>query len=93
VRTLWAIPSLLLLNAHYEAIPFTCGRRGERELWGTLLDTADPQACLWRERWTAVEASGPALAVLPIRAHKQKRRNPGNCHGRDQRNCMEAGQQ
>jgi glycogen operon protein len=35
---------LLLLNAHYEAIPFTLPRRDVDQKWELLLDTAQPQA-------------------------------------------------
>ena len=41
---LWGDSILLLMNAHYEAMPFTIPTRGEGEPWERLLDTADPTA-------------------------------------------------
>ena len=40
---LWGDSILLLMNAHYEALPFTVPTRGEGKPWERLLDTADPQ--------------------------------------------------
>jgi len=41
---LWGDSILLLMNAHYEAMPFTIPTRGGGEPWERLLDTADPSA-------------------------------------------------
>jgi glycogen operon protein len=64
---------LLLLNAHYEAIPFTLPATREEELWERLLDTADPQsmplACTGGQQY---ELQGRAMAVLRIRAQQEE---------------------
>ena len=64
---------LLLLNAHYEAIPFTLPATQERELWERLLDTADPQGipltCTGGQQYTL---QGRAMAVLRIRAQQEE---------------------
>jgi glycogen operon protein len=64
---------LLLLNAHYEAIPFTLPTTQEGELWERLLDTADPQGtsltCTDGQQYTL---QGRAMAVLRIRAQQEE---------------------
>jgi isoamylase len=56
---------VLLINTHYESIPFTLPSRGEGEKWERLIDTGDPGA----ERATyqgnnQYEISGRSLVVL-----------------------------
>jgi glycogen operon protein len=64
---------LLLLNAHYEAIPFTLPATREGELWERLLDTADPQGlpltCTGGQQY---ELQGRATAVLRIKAQQEE---------------------
>jgi glycogen operon protein len=60
---------LLLLNAHYEAIPFTLPATQEGELWERLLDTADSQDMpLEYTGGQQYELQGRATAVLRIKA-------------------------
>ena len=56
---LWGDSILLLMNAHYEAIPFTIPTRGEGEPWERLLDTADPPPRPWVSSRAAVRAARP----------------------------------
>ena len=64
---------LLLLNAHYEAIPFTLPATWEGEVWERLLDTAAPQSpplvCTGGQQY---ELQGRAMAVLRIRAQPEE---------------------
>jgi len=56
---------LLLLNAHYEAMPFTLPATEEGQQWERLLDTADPQGtplhCTGGQQY---QLPGRAMAVL-----------------------------
>ena len=60
---------LLLLNAHYEAIPFTLPARSEGQEWERLFDTADPHGepvcCLGGEQYAL---QGRAVVVLRTEA-------------------------
>ena len=60
---------LLLLNAHYEAIPFTLPARREGQEWERLLDTADPHGeparCLGGEQYVL---QGRSMGVLRTEA-------------------------
>jgi isoamylase len=60
---------LLLLNAHYEAIPFTLPARSEGQEWERLLDTADPHGepgrCLGGEQYAL---QGRSVVVLRTEA-------------------------
>ena len=64
---------LLLLNAHYEAVPFTLPATWEGELWERLLDTADPQslplACTGGQQY---KLQGRAMAVLRVRTQPEE---------------------
>jgi glycogen operon protein len=64
---------LLLLNAHYEAIPFTLPATQEGEVWERLLDTAGPQGppltCTGGQQY---ELQGRAMAVLRIRTQPEE---------------------
>jgi glycogen operon protein len=64
---------LLLLNAHYEAIPFTLPATQEGELWERLLDTVDPQGipltCTSGQQYTL---QGRAMTVLRIKAQQEE---------------------
>jgi glycogen operon protein len=64
---------LLLLNAHYEAVPFTLPATREGELWERLLDTADPQGlpvvCTGGQQY---ELQGRAMTVLRIKAQPEE---------------------
>ena len=59
---------LLLLNAHYEAMPFMLPATQEGQQWERLLDTADPQAlsllCTGGQQYLL---QGRAIAVLHTR--------------------------
>jgi glycogen operon protein len=64
---------LLLLNAHYEAVPFTLPATREGELWERLLDTADPQGmpleCTGGQQY---KLQGRAMAVLRTKAQQEE---------------------
>src|SRR6266571_5083215 len=64
---------LLLLNAHYEVVPFTLPATWEGELWERLLDTADPQslplACTGGQQY---KQQGRAMAVLRVRTQPEE---------------------
>jgi len=64
---------LLLLNAHYEAIPFTLPATREGELWERLLDTADsqniPLSCTGGQQY---ELQGRAMTVLRSKAQQEE---------------------
>ena len=64
---------LLLLNAHYEAIPFTLPATRKGEVWERLLDTADPQslplACTGGQQY---KLQGRAMAVLRVRTQPEE---------------------
>ena len=68
---------LLLLNAHYEAIPFTLPATKEGEPWERLLDTAEPQG---EPRPYAGEQpyalQGRSIAVLRTRAPQEEALQP-----------------
>jgi glycogen operon protein len=60
---------LLLLNAHYEAIPFTLPATPEEKWWEGLLDTADPQnQSVAYAGGQQYELQGRAVAALRIQA-------------------------
>ena len=63
---------LLLLNAHYEAIPFTLPALGEGQQWERLLDTADPQGM--PRAWPAGSSRSCKAAPWPSCAHKGSQR-------------------
>ncbi len=64
---------LLLLNAHYEAIPFTLPATQEGELWERLLDTADPQGMpLAGTGEQQYKLQGRAMAVLRVRTQQEE---------------------
>ena len=64
---------LLLLNAHYEAIPFALPATWEGEVWERLLDTAEPQSpplmCTGGQQY---ELQGRAMAVLRTRTQPEE---------------------
>ena len=72
---LWGDSILLLMNAHYEAMPFTIPTRGEGEPWERLLDTADPSAasmvCPAGQPYTL---QGRSMVVLRTAAPPQEER-------------------
>jgi len=64
---------LLLLNAHYETVPFTLPATREGERWEHLLDTADPQDMpLAGTDEQQYELQGRAMAVLRIKAQQEE---------------------
>ena len=72
---LWGDSILLLMNAHYEAMPFTIPTRGGGEPWERLLDTADPSAaamaCPAGQPYTL---QGRSMVVLRTAAPPQEER-------------------
>jgi len=72
---LWGDSILLLMNAHYEAMPFTIPTRGGGEPWERLLDTADPSAaamvCPAGQPYTL---QGRSMVVLRTPAPPQEER-------------------
>jgi glycogen operon protein len=63
----------LLLNAHFEAIPFTLPATREGERWEHLLDTADPKGMPLADTGEQqYELQGRAMAVLRIRAQREE---------------------
>ena len=74
---LWGDSILLLMNAHYEAMPFTIPTRGEGAPWERLLDTADPSAaamaCPAGQPYTL---QGRSMVVLRTAAPQQEETPP-----------------
>jgi glycogen operon protein len=68
---------LLLLNAHYEAIPFTLPAHKEGQEWEVLLDTAalpqGPQVHIGGDQY---KLEGRSMAVLRTRARDETRPAP-----------------
>jgi isoamylase len=68
---------LLLMNAHYEAIPFTLPVRYAGQEWERLLDTADPHAepasCPAGEPY---ELQGRSMVVLRTQLPPQEETQP-----------------
>jgi isoamylase len=64
---------LLLMNAHYEAIPFTLPALREGQPWERLFDTADPQG---ESRQSTCgqqyELQGRSMTVLRTRAQQDE---------------------
>jgi isoamylase len=69
--------SILLLNAHYEAIPFTLPVRYAGQEWERVLDTADPHGepvlCPAGQPY---ELSGCAMVVLRTQPPPQEETQP-----------------
>jgi glycogen operon protein len=64
---------LLLLNAHYEALPFTLPATQEGELWERLLDTADSQVLpLTYTGGQQYTLQGRTMTVLRIKAPQEE---------------------
>lgn len=68
---------ILLVNAHYESIPFTLPSRGEGEQWERVIDTGDPGA----ERATyqgndQYEIEGRSRVVLRTEPPPSKQEQP-----------------
>jgi glycogen operon protein len=64
---------LLLLNAHYEAIPFTLPATQAGELWERLLDTAAPRGMpLAGTGGQQYKLQGRAMAVLRVRTQPEE---------------------
>jgi isoamylase len=72
---LWGDAILLLMNAHYEAIPFTLPTRSAGEPWERLLDTADPHGesmvCPAEQPYTL---QGRSMVVLRTPSPQQEER-------------------
>ena len=68
---------LLLLNAHYEALPFTLPATREGQQWERLLDTAHPQgeplSCMGEQQY---ELQGRSMAVLRTQALQEEALQP-----------------
>jgi glycogen operon protein len=68
---------LLLLNAHYEAIPFTLPDIKEGQQWERVLDTADPLGAL--QQYVGGEQyalQGRSMAVLQTREQREEGQPP-----------------
>jgi glycogen operon protein len=60
---------VLLVNAHYEAIPFTLPSRDEEPEWERLIDTADPEAeAMKRKGGEQYEIKGRSMVILRSKA-------------------------
>ena len=56
---------VLLVNAHYEPIPFKLPSRGERQKWDRLSDTVDPEAeAIKRKGGEQYEIKGRSMVIL-----------------------------
>ena len=74
---LWGDSILLLMNAHYEAIPFTIPARSEGEPWERLLDTADPHGePMWCPAGQPYTLQGRSMVVLRTAAPQQEETPP-----------------
>jgi isoamylase len=72
---LWGDSILLLMNAHYEAMPFTIPTRSEGEPWERLLDTAAPHAePMWCPAGQPYTLQGRSMVVLRTPAPPQEER-------------------
>jgi len=74
---LWGDSILLLMNAHYEAMPFTIPTRGEGEPWERLLDTADPHGeSMSYPAGQPYALQGRSMVVLRTPSPQQEERPP-----------------
>jgi isoamylase len=70
---LWGDSILLLMNAHYEAIPFTIPTRGEGAPWERLLDTAAPHGeSMWCPAGQPYTLQGRSMVVLRTTSPQQE---------------------
>ena len=64
---------VFLVNAHHETIPFTLPSRSERQEWGRLIDTAEPQAASTTHRGhTFYNLKGGSMVVLVLSLRGRK---------------------
>jgi glycogen operon protein len=64
---------LILLNAHWEPIPFKLPAHGEDRHWEVILDTADPDAePLYLEQDQEADLKARSLVVLRLRARREE---------------------